>query len=436
MSTATTPSLLRGPVLLAWLAVALEGFDLVVIGAVIPTWLEEHQWDMTPGKATWLTTVGLIGVAFGALAVGAASDRYGRRLTLIGCVASFSLLTLGCAVAPDIWTFAGLRFLAGLGLGGCLPTALAMASEYAPAGSSSRSVTRMMTGYHVGAVLTALLAIPIVPDLGWRWLFAVGALLGLLAVPVYWAKLPESPAWLRLNGRRAEAEELAARYGVALPTDDGSPTRSEPVSVLVKSLLGPRYRRASIAFWVTSFMGLLLVYGTNTWLPKIMQSAGYELGAALSLLLTFNIGAVLGLLLAGPISDRRGSKPVTLLWFALAAVFLALLSVKVPQVLLYGLVLLAGVFVFSAQVMVYAYVSQLYRPEVRATSLGFASGIGRVGAIVGPAMGGALVSAGLDYPWGFYAFAAVAGVAVISVSFVPPVRDRVEVQTDSAAAPS
>ena len=149
----------------------------------------------------------------------------------------------------------------------------------------------------------------------------------------------------------------------------------------------PPYLRISIGLWVASFMGLLLVYGLNTWLPKIMGEAGYSIRAGTTLLLVLNVGAVLGLLVAGVLADARGNKKIVLLWFGLAAVFLIMLSIKLEATwLVYAAVLLTGIFVFSAQVLVYAFVGHLYPPEVRGTALGMAAGVGRVGAIVGPSI--------------------------------------------------
>jgi MFS family permease len=165
-------------------------------------------------------------------------------------------------------------------------------------------------------------------------------------------------------------------------------------------------------------MGLLLVYGLNTWLPEIMRSAGYELGAALALLLVLNVGAILGLLVAGQVANRIGVRPAVLGWFVAAALFLAVLSIRLPGIGVYIGVLLAGVFVFSAQVLVYAYVSQFYPAAARGTAIGAASGVGRFGAISGPLIGGALLTAGIAYPWGFYVFAVVAAIGAISVAAV------------------
>jgi MFS family permease len=133
-----------------------------------------------------------------------------------------------------------------------------------------------------------------------------------------------------------------------------------------------------------------------------------------------NLGAVAGLIIAGILADKHGTKPIVLLWFGLSAACLALLSIKVDNAfLLNALVFVTGVFVFSAQVLVYAWVSQLFPARLRATALGFAAGVGRVGAIAGPAVTGGLVAAGIAYPWGFYAFAAAGALAVLALVAVP-----------------
>ena len=389
------------PVLLCWLAVALDGYDLVVLGAVIPTLAETQALGFTPASLTTAATLGLVGVGIGAVSVGPLTDRYGRRITLISSIALFSVLTLAVAVAPSAEVFIVLRFLAGLGLGACLPTALTFMSEHAPQGRSGSAMTRMMTGYHVGAVLTALLAMWVIPHWGWEAMFVIGGVAGLLVVPVMWMKLPESDAFLAAERSRERVRSSEVVRG--------------------------RFLLVSAGIWAASFCGLLLVYGLNTWLPVIMGEAGYSLDAGLGLLLTLNVGAVIGLIVAGAIADARGNKPTVLLWFAVAGVLLALLSIKMQStVLVYAAVLFAGIFVFSAQVLVYAFTSHLYPARIRGTALGMAAGVGRIGAIVGPFLGGALVTAGVAYPWGFYVFAAAAAVAFLALLAVPahPVEEE------------
>ncbi|WP_329789331.1 aromatic acid/H+ symport family MFS transporter [Lentzea sp. DG1S-22] len=369
---------------LCWTAVLLDGFDLVVLGTVIPTLLQEGV--LTTASASAVSTAGLVGMMLGALVIGTVTDVIGRRKVMIWAVAGFSVFTLACAVAQDATTFGVFRFLAGLGLGGCLPTAIALVNEARPR-HGGRATTLIMTGYHVGAVITALLGIVLIPDLGWRSLFVVGALPALVLIPLMVKHLPETVA------RRAPALEA------------------------VGSLFKPGLRKATIAFWVASFMGLLLVYGLNTWLPQIMRSAGYELGTALALLLTLNIGAVVGLVVAGAVAGRIGVRTAAVGWFGAAVVFLALLSIKLPGSGVYVAVFSAGCFVFSAQVLVYAYAGRVYE-ENRATGIGWAAGVGRLGAISGPLLGGALLTAGLAHPWGFYAFALVAALGATAVGAI------------------
>jgi MFS family permease len=387
--------------------VALEGYDLVVLGVVLPSLLRYPDWGLTPATASLISVVGLLGVMVGALATGPVTDIIGRRRTMLLTVVAFSVLTLLCAFAPNPWIFGLLRFLAGLGLGGVLPVAIALVNEYAHQGRAGSATTTLMTGYHVGAVVTSLLGIAVIPALGWRAMFVIGALPALVLVPLILRYLPESESFLqeRASGARSDRER-------------------NPVTILFRG----GYLRATIAFWVTSFMGLLLVYGLNTWLPEIMRSAGYDLGAALALLLVLNVGAIVGLLVAGQVANRIGTRTSTIAWFTLAALFLALLSIRLPGIGVYVSVLLAGVFVFSAQVLVYAYVSQFYPAAARGTAIGAASGIGRLGAITGPLIGGALLTAGIAYPWGFYIFAAVAAIGAVSVAIVARTGDPAAVE--------
>jgi len=403
---------------LCWIAVLLDGFDLVVVGTVVPTLQEPDEWALSPGGTTFVITIGLVGMTIGALTIGALTDLIGRRKALIGAVTAFSLLTLACAFAPNVTVFGILRFLAGLGLGGCLPTAIAMVNEFTSAGRSGRATTTMMTGYHVGAVATAALAIAVIPSLGWRWMFVIGALPALVLVPLMLRQLPESASWLVAHGRRAEAEEVARRNGLELETPAAPVAEhaGETAGATLKTLFTSAYLRNTVAIGVTSFMGLLLVYGLNNWLPTIMREADYELGAALAFLLVLNVGAIVGLLIAGTVADRIGARAAGIAWFAGAAVFLGLLSIRLPIAGIYLMVFLTGCFVFSAQVLVYAFVSANHPPQVRATALGWSAGAGRIGAIVGPVITGALFAAGNAFPGGFYLFAVVGALGAIAFS--------------------
>lgn len=202
---------------LCWVAVLLDGFDLVVLGAVNPALLDYPDWNVDAGGLTVISTAGLVGMTLGALAIGTLTDVLGRRRTLIFSVTAFSVLTLACAFATSPEMLGVLRFLAGLGLGGALPTALAIVAEFAPGKKGSASTT-VMTGYHVGAVATALLALVLLESSGWRAMFVAGTLPAFVLVPLMYRYLPESPAYLSARGRHDEAERIAADYG--LPSTD------------------------------------------------------------------------------------------------------------------------------------------------------------------------------------------------------------------------
>ncbi|MFI6648170.1 MFS transporter [Streptomyces sp. NPDC050529] len=380
-------------VVLCWITVMLEGYDLVVLGAIIPTLLKTHHLGMTAGDATTIATLSLVGVAIGAVCVGPLADRLGRRRLLIGSVVLFSVFTLVVPLADSVGMFAALRLIAGLGLGACMPVSLTIMSEHMPSDRRARASTLTMTGYHTGAVITSLLALQVTDN--WKVLFYVLGIAGLGVAVIQCFRLPESEAFVRTkeqSGQRVPFTEL----------------------------LKPAYLRAGIGIWVASFMGLLLVYGLNTWLPKLMNDAGYPVPQAVTQLLVLNVGGVAGLIVGGIVADRRGIKGTTLGWFGAAVVMLACLSIKLDSDLLLNVVIFfTGVFVFSAQVLVYAYVTNFYPAGIRGTALGSASGIGRIGSIVGPSITGALVASGIGHPWGFYFFAAVAVLAFLAVLTLP-----------------
>jgi MFS transporter, AAHS family, benzoate transport protein len=408
---------------LCWFAVLLDGFDAVVLGAIMPKLTSDASMGIDNGTATVVATAGLVGMMIGALGMGWLTDKFGRRRLLIGAVIVFSILTFVTGFAQDAFTIGLLRFLAGVGLGGCLPTGISMVTEFAGHKKGSNATTLMMTGYHVGAVITALLAIwaANATVTGWREMFFIGGLPALVLVPLMWRYLPESPDFLLSKGRTAEARIVAGHYGVEI---DEEPERAfagastEPAQAEKQGtalLLSARYRRNTVFMWIASFMGLLLVYGLNTWLPQIMREADYDLGNSLGFLVVLNAGAVIGLVVAGKVGDAITPRNAAILWFIGSAILLAALAIKLPLLGIYVMIFITGCFVFSAQNLVYAFAATNYPPKVRGTALGMAAGVGRLGAISGPIMGGTLVAAGIAYPWGFFGFAlagALGGLAV------------------------
>jgi len=430
-----------GVVAICFASIVFDGYDLIVYGTVVPALLEYREWDLTAVEAGAIGSYALIGMLFGAMMVGTITDIVGRRKLMLFCISWFSLFMGLCATAPSPELLGLFRFIAGLGLGGVVPTAIALTIEYAPPHRRSFTNALMFSGYSVGGILAALLAIPLLPAFGWRLMFAIGLAPLVLIVPLAYKFMPESVSFLVASGRREEAEELARRYGISLDPEASStsPDEASTWKDKLRALFSRRYAPATGLFWISCFIGLLLVYGLNTWLSQIMLEAGYPLGSALSFLLVLNLGAILGTPLAGAAADRFGSKLVTAGGFLVAAASIALLSVQPPLWAIYVLVALAGVGSVGTTIIVNAYTAKYYPADRRATALGWSLAFGRLGAILGPLYGGyviAYTASQLGFEWNFYAFAIPALLGTLVILLVPrlPVAERAPLPSEARGA--
>lgn len=267
-----------------------------------------------------------------------------------------------------------------------MPTTVALTVEYAPADQHHRYNAVMFSGYSVGGVLAALLAIWFLSDHGFRFLFGLGMLPLVTVVPLAWRFLPESRQF-----------------------------RTTKKEALPRALFSGPKRAASILFPMASFCGLLLVYGLNTWLPKIMQKAGYPLTSSLAFLVMLNVGAVIGALSGSTVADRLGAKLVTAAGFIVAAGAVLLMSRGLSVGTLYVVVAAAGLGSVGTQILLNGYVASYYGADHRASALGWTLGVGRLGAILGPTVGGWLLASSLGVDWNFYTFAlaAITGAGLV-----------------------
>lgn len=407
---------------LCWAAIIFDGYDLIVYGTVIPSLLEEPGWNLSTSEAGRIGSWTLVGMLIGALTVGSLTDILGRRRIMIACIVFFSVMMGLCALATGPDMLAILRFLAGLGLGGVVPTASALTMEYARAERRHLTYALMFSGYPIGGVIASALALEVIPAAGWEPMFAIGVAPLLLVVPICLRFLPESPAFLISRGRHEEAETLIAAYGLERPSEQPG-AEPEPSGLsAVRSLFAPHNMTATLLFWGASFMGLLLIYGLNTWLPQIMREAGYDLGSALSFLLALNLGAVVGTAAAAWVADRRGLKLVTVGAFLAAMVSVGALAFEPSNTQIYALLAVAGVGTIGSQILVNAYVGSHYPARARATALGWSLGVGRLGAIVGPTLGGYLLESNLGVDVNFWVFATAGLLGAILISLVPRQR--------------
>lgn len=400
-------------------AIIVDGYDLIVYGTVLPTLLDgSAEWTLTKQQAGNIGAYALIGMLLGAIGVGTITDLVGRRRIMIGCITWFSAAMALAALAPDPTWFGLARFIAGLGLGGVVPTAIALTVEYAHPRRRVMTNAIMFSGYSIGGITASLTAIAVLPAFGWRAMLWIGAALGTILVPLTLRLLPESPSYLLARGRADQAHALADRFGLELdesaPTDKQLSGRSG-----LKALFSPKLLPATLLFWLGNGVGLLLVYGLNTWLAQIMREAGFELGSAMAFILVLNFGAIIGTPLFGALADRIGAKPVTTGMFLTAAACIFLMSLDVPGMLLYILVAIAGACTIGTTIVVNGFTATYYPASMRATGLGWALGIGRLGAVLGPIYGSFILSSGWGLDANFYAFAVPAVFGAACMLLVP-----------------
>lgn len=405
---------------IAAITLLFDGYDLVVYGAVVPTLLRDPDQigALTPGQAGALGSYALVGVMVGALAAGAVGDRVGRRRVLLVNLVWFSVGMGLTSFATSFTAFGFLRFFTGIGVGALVVTVGALIAEFAPPGRRNFYNALVYSGVPAGGVVAALLALLTSDALGWRGLFLIGALPLVVLLPAALLRLPESPKWLLARGHEERAREISAHVGIPLSQAETTPTEQKD-KVGFAALATRRYALATFFLGLMSFSGLLLTYGLNTWLPEIMSRNGYGKSYALTFLLTLNGGAIIGGLLGSRIADRLGAKRVIAATFGLAAVSLALLTIGLPLGVLLALVAVAGVGTLGTQVLIYGFVSNYYDTVARAAGVAWCAGFGRLGGIVGPLVGGALVGVGVPPTYAFYVFA---GVGLAGLTFTVLVR--------------
>lgn len=411
---------------LCWLVVFFDGMDVNIYGAVMPHLLDDPDLGFTTSTAGTIGSWTTFGMLIGALGAGSVTDWLGRRPVVIWSVALFSAGSALCALAPDATVFGVGRFLAGLGLGGLMPIALAVVAEFAPAHRVALATGLLMTSYHAGGMVATGIGMGVAPSHGWRWVFWAGVIPAVVAIPAVIKWLPESPGVLLARGRTEEAHRVADRFSLPRPVLAQAPEAgAKGRMAAIRALFAPGNRWATPLLWTASFAGLLLVYGVSTWLPQLMRASGYGMNSSVSFLMVINAGGIVGMLVAGRTADRFGAVKVSAIWFVLTAAGAMLLKNEMSLALTYGVVFVTGIWLFSAQVMVYAASNTVYAPSERATGLGWITGVGRIGAVVGPWMGGAVLSGGSSgADLGFTVFAVAGLVGAVAIILVPLARRR------------
>ncbi len=408
------------------LIIVFDGYDLAVVGIALPAIMEKMGVDAT--HAGFMVSSALFGMMFGAILLGTVADRIGRRLSIVICLALFSVFTAAAGLAEGPVSFSVMRFLAGLGIGGVMPSVVAHMTEYAPKKMRATLVTLMFSGYAVGGMLAALLGKGLLESHGWQSVFFAAGM-PLLLVPFILKSLPESMPFLLAQGRTDELRQIAMRLDPACvpqATDRFTiPAHEKSAAAPIRQLFSGGRGFSTVMFWIAFFMCLFMVFALSSWLTKLMAGAGYSLGSALNFVLVMNIGAVVGAIGGGWLADRFHIKYVLAGMYALAAVSLTLLGQPASTPVLFLLLGLAGASTIGTQIVANAYAGQFYPMAVRATGLGWALGIGRSGAILAPILIGTLVGMRLPLQQNFVAIAIPAVIGMVAVLLIQHGRSAV-----------
>ncbi|MBB3664691.1 MULTISPECIES: MFS transporter [Prauserella salsuginis group] len=415
---------------LCFAVVFLDGFDLVIYGTVLPSLLADGSWNMSPETGGAIGSYALIGLMIGALMSGYIADQYGRRKPLLFYTAMFSVLTALCAAATGPAMLGFLRFLVGLALGGALPMAIALVTEYAPVERRNFYNATMLAGYAIGAVVVSLLSVVIVPNLGYRAMFLVGGVIGIAVLPFLAWRLPESIDHLVTRGRHERARALAASLGLDTAVVERSieamslPEEKEPLgrTAAIRTLAAPGYRMASIAFPLAGFCGFILAYGLNTWLPQILTSSGYSLGSSLAFLVALNAGGLLGNLVLSTVADRSSPRLAVVIAGIIACACFLALSLGPPTGLVYVIIFVAGSGALTSAALIFSFTGTYYPGYARGTALGWTMGLSRLGGVAGPLIGGFILGAAIGPEWNFYVFGITALVLSAVIMLVPRPR--------------
>lgn len=392
----------------------LDGLDTQAISFVAPVVAKE--WHLPLAALGPLFSASIVGLMVGYLLLSPLANKLEHRRLVVLSVAIFGVFTLLCSVAGDENQLIAFRFLTGVGLGGAIPSAVALTSEFAPARRRSTFVMFIYCWFALGFVAASLLSGAVIPEWGWRAMFVIGGVLPLMLAVVLMRFLPGSPSQLLRQGAaparlhdtlRRLAPDLDA--GTTIVPADRQTQGSAPLVELFQR----RWLPITILLWVAFALNLGVFYAMQSWLPTILGRLGHDTSTAIAATALTTVGGILAAMVIGTSMDRRGAAGTLGVVYLLGAALVALLGFALTGSTVFLLVaaLLAGTCVSGGQMSVIALVAVLYPPRLRSTGVGWALGVGRAGGIVGPLVVGVALGAGAAPRSVFFVMAAAFLVA-------------------------
>jgi AAHS family 4-hydroxybenzoate transporter-like MFS transporter len=391
--------------MLCALMVMIDGFNTQVIGLVAPA--IASAWHVAPAAFGAVFGLGLLGGTVGAVAIGGAGDRFGRKPVLLASILLFAGVSLLTPFTTSIPALVMVRLVSGLGLGGALPALVAITSDYAPKAARAKVTALVYCSFAVGSVLAGVVSAQMVPTLGWGSVFYVGSLFPLFLLPVFAAVVPESARFLALKGEKARVANIVSRLNADVEWNGTVSSGSEASRASVVGLFAQGRALGTSLLWTALFLSLLLSVFTVSWLPLVARGAGIDPKSAVLAVSAWNIGGMLGTYLIGRFSARLGLIGTTGLAYAVGAPSIALIGLAGQSgAILLAAAFVAGIFVIGAQMSVIGLAASFYDAGRRSTGVGWLLGVGKLGSVVGPLVGGVMIGAGMSMP----ALFAIAGL--------------------------
>ncbi|HVZ23221.1 MAG TPA: MFS transporter [Vicinamibacterales bacterium] len=404
------------------LTIIFDGLDNQVLGGAIPVMMRD--WHVARGALTPALTTGFIGMVTGSFVGGYIGDKFGRRIALLGSLLAFGLLTLLVATSANPTMLAVYRFFTGLGMGGAMPNAASLASEYVPTRQRPFAVTLTIVCIPLGGSLAGLIGGAILPNFGWRILFVVCGVIPLALAAVLLKVLPESPRFLaRRRERWPQLVALLRRLGHDVPSDaEFVDAREKAVTrTSVGELFTASYARDTLALCGSFFFCLLSVYMGTNWVPQMLTSSHFSVGTASYGLTAFNVGGVVGAIVGALVIMRFGSRLSMLTMAGLAIAGAMVLSIMQigPQdaVPVFAMLAWTGGLINAVQTTMYALAAHVYPTSIRSTGVGTAVGVGRIGSVFSPALGQWALDAGGASSY-FMLIAGTMSIAFVSLAVV------------------
>ncbi|WP_321397055.1 MFS transporter [Emcibacter sp.] len=398
----------------------LDGADVLLVAYAAP-YFSEH-WSVSPQSLGLIFSAGLVGMTIGALFIAPFADVFGRKTTILLSTSIIAVGMILSSLAPNVETFIGLRVFVGLGIGSMLASVTALASEYAPPRYRNLAVTIATSGYALGAVVAGVVAVNIIPLVGWQGLFLYAGVVSAIMLPLSLFFMPESTEFLLARQPRRALERVNRVYSAtALPPLSTLPPQIEDTKKVpgFTKLLSPTYRRDTLLLWGAFFCAFMTLYFLTSWVPKIAVDAGLPKEKAIYAGATFNFGAFVGLLLLGWIAARLSLNMLIAVFFGIATLVMVLFgAVHTPIELFFVEIFSIGFLVQGGFGGLYAAAARQYPATIRTTGVGWALGAGRFGAVFGPYLGGLTIGWGVGLLGNFIIFAIPIGAAGLIMLFL------------------